>query len=118
MAECVESNYQIEVYDRYDRVGGLLVYGLPNFKLEKTVVARRHDLLTAGGIRFHLDTEIGRDLSFAELQARHDAVLIASGVYRARDLVRVGEVAGHDALARTDGAAGARHLDDAGAGVG
>jgi len=78
--------YQIHVYDRYDRVGGLLVYGIPNFKLEKQIVARRHALLAAGGIRFHLNTEIGGDLSFKELRARHDAVLIATGVYKARDM--------------------------------
>ena len=78
--------HQIDVYDRYDRVGGLLVYGIPNFKLEKTVVARRHEILVAGGIRFHLNTEIGRDVSLAALRERHDAVLIATGVYKARDM--------------------------------
>src|SRR5579864_9440469 len=75
--------HQIEVYDRYDRAGGLLVYGIPNFKLEKTVVARRHEILSAGGIRFHLNTEIGRDVSLADLRARHDALLVATGVYKA-----------------------------------
>src|SRR6266568_4749324 len=46
--------YAAHVYDRYDRVGGLLVYGIPNFKLEKQIVARRHALLEAGGVRFEL----------------------------------------------------------------
>jgi glutamate synthase (NADPH/NADH) small chain len=78
--------YQIEIYDRYDRVGGLLVYGIPSFKLEKTVVARRHEILLAGGIRFHLNTEVGRDVSLADLRERHDAVLIASGVYKPREM--------------------------------
>jgi glutamate synthase (NADPH/NADH) small chain len=78
--------YEVDVYDRYDRAGGLLIYGIPNFKLEKEVVARRTARLAAGGVRFHLGTEIGGAFSFAELRARHDAVLIATGVYKARDL--------------------------------
>ena len=76
--------YAVDVYDRHDRVGGLLVYGIPNFKLEKHVVARRHELLAQGGIRFHLNVEVGRAVSLAELRQRHDAVLIATGVYQAR----------------------------------
>ncbi len=78
--------YKVVVYDRYDRVGGLLVYGIPGFKLEKHIVQRRHDHLAEGGIEFQLNTEIGRDLSFADLRVRHDAVLLATGVYAARDL--------------------------------
>jgi glutamate synthase (NADPH/NADH) small chain len=78
--------YAVHVYDRYDRAGGLLVYGIPNFKLEKSVVARRHALLADGGIHFHLNTAIGVDVSLAALRARHDALLIATGVYRARTM--------------------------------
>ena len=78
--------YQVHVYDRYDRVGGLLVYGIPNFKLEKEVVERRAQLLADSGVVYHLNFEVGRDASLAELRARHDAVLIATGVYKARDL--------------------------------
>ncbi|MGH6905693.1 MAG: FAD-dependent oxidoreductase, partial [Geminicoccaceae bacterium] len=78
--------YQICVYDRHDRIGGLLVYGIPNFKLEKEVVARRAQVLIDGGIRFQLDCEVGRDVSFRELRARHDALFIGSGVYRGRDI--------------------------------
>ena len=78
--------YHVTVYDRYDRVGGLLIYGIPGFKLEKEVVLRRAELLTAGGIDFVLNCEIGRDISFADLRAKHDAVLIATGVYKARDI--------------------------------
>jgi len=78
--------YQVVVYDRYDRVGGLLIYGIPGFKLEKEIVERRAALLEAGGIRFELNCEIGRDVSFEALQERHDAVLIATGVYKARDI--------------------------------
>ncbi|MEO0983374.1 MAG: NAD(P)-dependent oxidoreductase [Pseudomonadota bacterium] len=78
--------YAVTVYDRYDRVGGLLVYGIPGFKLEKPIVQRRHDHLADGGVEFVLNTEIGRDLSFQDLRARHDAVLLATGVYESRDL--------------------------------
>ena len=78
--------YQVHVYDRYDRVGGLMIYGIPGFKLEKEIVLRRWRLLEEGGIQFHLGVELGRDLSFADLRARHDAVLIATGVYKARDI--------------------------------
>jgi glutamate synthase (NADPH/NADH) small chain len=79
-----ERGYAVHVYDRHDRAGGLLTYGIPGFKLEKPVVMRRVDRLVEGGIRFHLGVEIGRDLDFAALRARHDAVLIATGVYKAR----------------------------------
>ncbi len=78
--------YQVHVYDRYDRIGGLLVYGIPNFKLEKEVVARRADLLHRSGVTFHMEFEIGRDATLAELRQRHAAVLIATGVYKAREI--------------------------------
>ena len=78
--------YAVHVYDRHDRAGGLLTYGIPGFKLEKPVVARRIDRLIEGGVRFHLETDVGCDIPFAELRARHDALLIATGVYRARDI--------------------------------
>jgi glutamate synthase (NADPH/NADH) small chain len=78
--------YQITVYDRYDRVGGLLVYGIPNFKLEKDVVARRVSVLEASKITFELGVEIGKDISFEDLRKRHDALFIGTGVYRAREL--------------------------------
>lgn len=77
--------YQITVYDRNDRVGGLLVYGIPNFKLEKEVVARRAKLLAEGGIAFELGIEIGKDITFDALRERHDALFVGTGVYKARD---------------------------------
>ena len=85
-----KKGYQVHIYDRYDRVGGLLIYGIPNFKLEKRVVERRARLLREAGIVFHLNTEIGRDVSLADLRARHAAVLIASGAYKERDLLMPG----------------------------
>ncbi len=78
--------YQVTVYDRYDRVGGLLIYGIPNFKLEKEVVLRRWKLLEEGGIRFRLNFAVGTDMTLAELRAQHDAILVATGVYKPRDI--------------------------------
>lgn len=78
--------YQVTIYDRHDRPGGLLTYGIPNFKLEKEIVDRRTARLRDGGIVFRMETEIGRDTTLGELRERHDAVLIATGVYKARDL--------------------------------
>ena len=78
--------YQVHVYDRYDRVGGLMIYGIPGFKLEKEIVLRRWKLLEAGGIQFHLGQGVGEGLDFEELRARHDALLVATGVYKARGL--------------------------------
>ncbi|MDF1793954.1 MAG: NAD(P)-dependent oxidoreductase [Thalassobaculaceae bacterium] len=76
--------YQVHVYDRYDRMGGLMIYGIPNFKLEKDVVERRTALLADGGVQYHANTEIGRDVTLEDLRQRHGAVLIATGVYKAR----------------------------------
>ncbi len=76
--------YDVHVYDRHDRAGGLLTYGIPGFKLEKPVVMRRVERLAAGGVRFHQNFAVGRDASLADLRERHDAVLIATGVYKAR----------------------------------
>ncbi|PZQ58872.1 MAG: dihydropyrimidine dehydrogenase [Sphingomonas taxi] len=76
--------YEVHVYDRHDRAGGLLTYGIPGFKLEKPVVMRRVERLKAGGIVFHEGFEVGRDATLDELRARHDALLIATGVYKAR----------------------------------
>jgi len=89
-----ERGYSVHIYDRHDRPGGLLIYGIPGFKLEKEVVKRRTDRLADGGVRFHMGVEIGRDLSFADLRARHDAVLVASGVYRPKELDEPAALAG------------------------
>jgi len=78
--------YKITIYDRYDRPGGLLIYGIPNFKLEKFVVERRTNLLKESGIKFVQNTEIGRDKTIQELKEKHDAILIATGVYKPREV--------------------------------
>jgi glutamate synthase (NADPH/NADH) small chain len=82
--------YKVTVYDRHDRVGGLLIYGIPGFKLEKSIVIRRTKWLTDGGVKFELGADVGGELSFAELQGRHEAVLIATGVYKPRELTGPG----------------------------
>jgi glutamate synthase (NADPH) small chain len=78
--------YQITIYDRYDRAGGLLIYGIPNFKLEKFTVERRTKLLKEGGIKFVQNFEVGKDATLEQLRKKHDAVLIATGVYKAREV--------------------------------
>ncbi len=78
--------YQVTIYDRYDRPGGLLIYGIPNFKLEKFVVERRTKLLKEGGIKFVRNFEVGRDKTLDQLKEEHDAILIATGVYKAREI--------------------------------
>ncbi len=82
--------YQVHVYDRYDRVGGLMIYGIPGFKLEKEVVLRRWKQFEDGGIHFHLNVAVGKDVTLAELRARHDAVLVGTGVYKAREMAAPG----------------------------
>ena len=81
-----KKGYKITVYDRYDRAGGLLIYGIPNFKLEKEVVERRIKLLKDGGINFKLNFEVGKEATLDELKKEHDAILIATGVYKPREI--------------------------------
>jgi glutamate synthase (NADPH/NADH) small chain len=96
-----ELGYAVTVYDRHDRAGGLLIYGIPGFKLEKDVVARRTRRLAEGGVEFRLNFEVGRDASLAELRERHESVLIATGVYQARDLAVPG-AGSHGVVAALD----------------
>ena len=87
-----KNGYKITVYDRYDRAGGLLIYGIPNFKLEKHVVERRTNLLKEGGIEFIQNFEVGKDATLDQLRKKHDAILIATGVYKPRKI----ELPGND----------------------
>jgi glutamate synthase (NADPH) small chain len=80
----------VAIYDRYDRVGGLLIYGIPNFKLEKEIVQRREKLLRDSKVTFHLNCDVGRDVTLTQLRERHAAVLVATGVYKARDIAAPG----------------------------
>ena len=81
-----KNGYKITVYDRYDRAGGLLIYGIPNFKLEKHIVERRTKLLKDGGIKFIQNFEVGRDATLEHLRKKHDAILISTGVYKPREI--------------------------------
>ena len=87
-----KDGYKITVYDRYDRAGGLLIYGIPNFKLEKHIVERRTKLLKDGGIKFIQNFEVGKDATLDQLRKKHDAILIATGVYKPREI----ELPGND----------------------
>jgi glutamate synthase (NADPH) small chain len=81
-----QKGFQVTIYDRYDRAGGLLIYGIPNFKLEKSAVQRRAKLYQDSGIKFVQNFEVGKDSTLEELKEIHDAVLIATGVYKAREI--------------------------------
>ena len=81
---------QVTVYDRYDRAGGLLTYGIPGFKLEKDVVMRRIGQLEEAGVEFVMNCNVGEDLTFDAIRGKHDAILISTGVYKTRDLVAPG----------------------------
>ena len=87
-----KNGYKITIYDKYDRPGGLLIYGIPNFKLEKFVVERRTKLLKESGIEFIQNFEVGKDSNLDQLRKKHDALLIATGVYKAREI----ELPGND----------------------
>ena len=84
--ELRKKGFQITIYDRYDRPGGLLIYGIPNFKLEKFVVERRTKLLKQSGIKFVQNFEVGKNKSLHKLKEDHDAILIATGVYKPREI--------------------------------
>ena len=90
--ELRKSGYQVTIYDRYDRPGGLLIYGIPNFKLEKFIVERRTQLLTKSGIKFVQNFDVGKNKTLYEIKKEHDAILIATGVYKPREI----NIPGHD----------------------
>tara|TARA_Y100000815_G_scaffold174090_1_gene158410 strand:+ start:373 stop:1656 length:1284 start_codon:yes stop_codon:yes gene_type:complete len=80
------AGYEVDIYDRHDRAGGLLIYGIPAFKLDKSVVDRRVARIEEGGITIHRGVEVGKDVTLSELRERHDAVFVATGVYQSREL--------------------------------
>ncbi|PWG16471.1 NAD(P)-dependent oxidoreductase [Salibaculum griseiflavum] len=89
---------QVTVYDRYDRAGGLMTYGIPGFKLEKDVVMRRIKQLEDAGVEFVTNCNVGEDISFDAIRGKHEAVLIATGVYKSRELPAPGS--GADGIVR------------------
>jgi len=84
--ELNQMGHSVKVYERSDRIGGLLMYGIPNMKLGKDVVDRRINLLKAEGIEFIANTDIGQDITTTELQAQFDAIVFTTGATKARDL--------------------------------
>ncbi len=76
---------QAVVFDRYEQIGGLMQFGIPSFKLEKSIIARRREVLEGMGVEFHLGVEIGKDLAIEELLADYDAVFLGTGAYRYTD---------------------------------
>lgn len=85
-AQLNKAGHKVTVYERADRIGGLLMYGIPNMKLDKSVVERRVNLLREEGIDFVTSTEIGTDIPASELKEKFDAVVLAGGATRPRDL--------------------------------
>ena len=85
-AYLIQNGYKVDVYEKNDRAGGLMIYGIPNFKLDKKIVERRTEWLTDSGVVFNLNTQVGKNISFQDLEKDYDAILIATGVYKARQL--------------------------------
>ncbi|GGM41451.1 glutamate synthase [NADPH] small chain [Paraliobacillus quinghaiensis] len=85
--------HQVTIYERSDRAGGLLTYGIPNMKLDKDVVNRRIQLLEQEGIKFVLNTEVGEDITADELKEQYDSVIVCTGAQKARDLIVEGREA-------------------------
>ena len=77
---------KVVIFDQHDRPGGLLTYGIPGFKLEKSVVMKRINQLVDGGVEFQLNCRVGQDIKFPEIRAKYDSVLVATGVYKSRDI--------------------------------
>ena len=86
-AQLNRAGHTVTVYERADRVGGLLMYGIPNMKLDKTVVQRRVDLLAKEGVKFVTGCEVGKDLPAEKLRKDFDAVVLCGGATRPRDLM-------------------------------
>ena len=89
-AQLNRAGHWVTVFERADRVGGLLMYGIPNMKLEKTVVERRTDLMAAEGVQFVTNTHVGRDYPADRLMQEFDAVVLCGGATRPRDLALEG----------------------------
>ncbi len=84
--ELNQMGHLVKVYERSDRIGGLLMYGIPNMKLGKDVVDRRVELLSDEGVEFITNVDVGKDITTKELQENFDAVIFATGATKARDL--------------------------------
>ena len=85
-AQLNQAGHTVVVYERDDRIGGLLMYGIPNMKLDKNIVERRVQLLREEGVKFRCNTDIGKDLPIQQLLKNNDAVVLATGATKPRDL--------------------------------
>jgi glutamate synthase (NADPH/NADH) small chain len=85
-AQLNKASHWVTVFERADRIGGLLMYGIPNMKLDKRVVQRRIDLMKAEGVRFVTNTEVGKDYTAAQLREDFDAIVLCGGATKPRDL--------------------------------
>jgi glutamate synthase (NADPH) small chain len=85
-----QAGHSVTVYEKSDRPGGLLMYGIPNMKLEKNVVERRIKLLNQEGIDFITNVEVGKDITAKELQSQYDGVILCTGAQKQRDLIMEG----------------------------
>jgi len=81
-----QAGHTVTVFERADRIGGLLMYGIPNMKLDKGVVQRRVDLMTAEGVRFVTGAEVGKNLPVEQLRREFDAIVLCAGATKPRDL--------------------------------
>ena len=86
--------HKVTVYERADRIGGLLMYGIPNMKLDKGVVDRRVALLRASGVEFVVNADVGKNVDPKKLRAEHDALLLTTGATQPRDLAIPGRALG------------------------
>lgn len=78
--------HSVTVFERSDRIGGLLMYGIPNMKLEKTIIERRLDVMREEGITFRTSVNVGKDISFEELNKEFDRIVLACGASNPRDI--------------------------------
>lgn len=85
-AQLNRAGHSVEVFERADRIGGLLRYGIPDFKLEKRVIDRRLEQMRQEGVVFHVNADVGVSVLVADLQAQFDAIVLAGGATQARDL--------------------------------
>ena len=85
-AQLNRAGHLVTVYERADRIGGLLMYGIPNMKLDKQIVQRRIDLMAAEGVKFVVNANVGADISASKIKEENDAVVICTGATKARDL--------------------------------
>ncbi|MDE0573181.1 glutamate synthase subunit beta [Demequina sp. B12] len=92
--QLTRAGHTVRVYEKDDRIGGLMRYGVPDFKLEKIHIDRRIEQMEAEGTRFRTDVEIGKDVTWDDLRARYDAVLVATGAPLPRELPLPGRALG------------------------